>query len=74
MTTTINVQEAKGRLSELLARAERGEDVILARAGTPVVRLAPVMALPERKFGIIDLVVPVEFFEPLDDAELDAWE
>jgi prevent-host-death family protein len=39
MTKMFNVFEAKTQLSKLIARAEKGEDVIIARAGKPVVRL-----------------------------------
>lgn len=28
----------------------------------------------DRSFGVVELAVPPEFFEPLEDAELDAWE
>ncbi|MGH7755654.1 MAG: type II toxin-antitoxin system Phd/YefM family antitoxin, partial [Vulcanimicrobiaceae bacterium] len=38
---TVNVHEAKTRLSALLAAVERGEDVVIARAGKPVARLLP---------------------------------
>ncbi len=38
----INVYEAKTHLSKLLDRALAGEEVIIARAGTPLVRLVPV--------------------------------
>lgn len=38
----VNMLEAKTRLSELVAAAEAGEEVIIARAGTPVMRLTPV--------------------------------
>jgi prevent-host-death family protein len=41
MSINVNMHEAKSRLSELVAAALRGEDVILARAGKPVVRLVP---------------------------------
>jgi prevent-host-death family protein len=41
MSITVNMHEAKSRLSELVAAALRGEDVVLARAGKPVVRLVP---------------------------------
>ena len=71
--TTMNVQDAKARLSDLVARAERGEDVVIARAGRPAVRLVPVAPRP-RTFGTMDLTVPESFFEPLDEDELAAWE
>jgi prevent-host-death family protein len=38
----VNVHEAKTRLSELISAAEAGEEVIIARANKPVVRLVPV--------------------------------
>ena len=36
---TVNVLEAKTTLSQLLAKVEAGEDVLIARNGTPVARL-----------------------------------
>jgi prevent-host-death family protein len=38
----ISVSEAKGQLTDLVRRAEAGEEVVLTRHGHPVVRLAPV--------------------------------
>lgn len=38
----INIAEAKARLSELVAAAVRGEEVVLDRAGKPQVRLVAV--------------------------------
>lgn len=38
----INVAEGKARFSELVARAEAGEEVIVARRGKPVVRMVAV--------------------------------
>jgi prevent-host-death family protein len=40
----IAVSEAKGQLTELVRRAEAGEEIILTRHGHPAVRLAPVRA------------------------------
>jgi len=39
MTLTVKVAEAKARLSELLARVEAGEEVIIARGPEPIARL-----------------------------------
>lgn len=71
---TVNVQEAKTRLSELLTRVERGEEIVVARAGTPVARLVPVDTSWRRPFGFLSFEVPDEFFEPLPEEELAAWE
>ncbi|HOC13628.1 MAG TPA: type II toxin-antitoxin system prevent-host-death family antitoxin [Propionicimonas sp.] len=72
--TTVNVQEAKTRLSELLARVERGEEIVVARAGTPVARLVPVDLAWTRPFGRLAFEVPEDFDAPLDEDELVAWE
>ncbi|MFO1350390.1 MAG: type II toxin-antitoxin system Phd/YefM family antitoxin [Gammaproteobacteria bacterium] len=40
-TSIVNMHEAKTRLSELVALALAGEEVIIARANQPLVRLTP---------------------------------
>lgn len=37
----MNIAEAKAKLSELVARAEAGEAVVIARDGEPVIALTP---------------------------------
>lgn len=46
----VNVHEAKTQLSRLLEGVEAGEDIVIARAGTPVARLVRVRA-GERRPG-----------------------
>jgi prevent-host-death family protein len=41
MTVQMNIAQAKARLSELVALAEAGEEVVIARDGKPVVTLTP---------------------------------
>ena len=41
MPWTVNVADAKARLSHLIARAEAGDDVIIARDGVPAARIVP---------------------------------
>jgi prevent-host-death family protein len=38
----VGMHEAKTTLSKLVARAEAGEDIVIARNGKPVARLVPV--------------------------------
>ena len=71
--TIHNVAEAKAHLSQLLEAALKGEDVIVARAGTPLVRLVPVNAPAARELGFLDLPTPEDRFDPLSDADLAAW-
>ena len=50
---TANMHEAKTKLSELVKAATNGEDVVICRAGKPVVRLVPVAKKPpKRKLGL----------------------
>jgi prevent-host-death family protein len=42
MMDKIGSFEAKSKLSELLAKAERGEETVITRRGRPVARLVPV--------------------------------
>jgi prevent-host-death family protein len=73
MPTVINVQEAKTRLSELLRRVERGESVVIARAGRQIAELRPLERV-DLVYGRFDVTVGDDFFEPLAEAELAAWE
>ncbi|TMF40834.1 MAG: type II toxin-antitoxin system Phd/YefM family antitoxin [Chloroflexi bacterium] len=41
MTDTVNIHEAKTHLSRLIDKVEAGEEIVIARAGRPVARLAP---------------------------------
>lgn len=45
---TVNMHEAKTQLSKLVECALDGEEVVIARAGKPAVRLVPVEARPAR--------------------------
>ena len=53
MTTIATVHQAKTHLSRLLAQAELNEEVIIARADRPVVRLVPIdkVERPPRELG-----------------------
>lgn len=46
-----NIHEAKSRLSQLIEQAEQGEEVIIARAGKPVVRLVPYQTKVKNRRG-----------------------
>ncbi|HEX4945106.1 MAG TPA: toxin-antitoxin (TA) system antitoxin [Blastocatellia bacterium] len=53
MTTTVEVEEAKTKLGNLLALALGGNEVIIAEGGQPVVRLVPIA--PKKKKRIAGL-------------------
>lgn len=50
--TQANVHEAKTNLSKLIEQALNGEDVVIAKAGKPLVRLVPVREEKEDWFGM----------------------
>lgn len=72
----ITVHAAKTNLSKLIERAEAGEDIIIARGNDPAVKLVPVSPPSQRRFGLYKGLARIgpEFFEPLPDEELQAWE
>jgi antitoxin (DNA-binding transcriptional repressor) of toxin-antitoxin stability system len=73
------VHQAKTQLSKLIALAEAGEEVVIARGDKPVVRMYAMSApdgkterVPGRLKGKIALTDA--FFEPMSEDELRAWE
>jgi len=73
---TVTVHLAKTKLSQLLARVEKGETIVIARGPVPVARLVPVTLKPKRRFGAMRGLIEVDssFFAPLPEEELKAWE
>lgn len=47
-TPTVNIHHAKTHLSQLLEQVEQGQEVVIARAGHPIARLAPLAPAPRR--------------------------
>ncbi len=70
----VNIADAKAHLSRLLDAAVSGEEVIIAKRGKPIVRLAPIDQGP-RIPGALQgkLHIDEQFFDPLPNEELDAW-
>lgn len=74
---TVTVHIAKTTLSQLLARVEGGEEIVLARGRQPVAKLVPISPESDkRRFGAMRGLVEVgpAFFEPLPEQELAGWE
>jgi prevent-host-death family protein len=63
----VNIHEAKTHLSRLLERVAMGEEVIIAKAGTPIAKLVPLKKAPKKRvFGSAkgDFTVPDDFNDP----------
>lgn len=73
---TLNVAEAKARLSELVQRAARGEEIVIARNGQPQARLVALAPKAARKpgSGAGKWVISDDFDEPLPADILEAFE
>jgi prevent-host-death family protein len=67
MNKPVNIAEAKAHLSDLVARAAAGEEIVIARAGKPLAKLVPLPQSQPRTPGIArHWKLPPEAFEPLD--------
>ena len=75
--STYTIYKAKTHLSRLIEEACGGEEVVIARGKTPLVKLVPLNAAANgRRFGAMrgKAQVTEAFFEPLPEDELAAWE
>ncbi len=77
MEDKVNIHEAKTHLSRLIRRVLAGEEITIAKAGSPVARLVPIdPAARDREPGSAagEIQIPPEFYEPLPDEVLEAFE
>lgn len=75
MPDLVNIYDAKTQLSRLIDRATAGEEILIGRAGKPLVRLVPVQDVGPRQPGLLkNLAVPDALFDPLPEDELAQWE
>jgi len=75
--TAVNIYQAKTQLSRLVDRAAEGEEIVIARGGRPVARLARLEAPPRKvRFGLLKgkVKVAADFDAPLPEALLAAFE
>ncbi|WP_313293348.1 type II toxin-antitoxin system Phd/YefM family antitoxin [Rhizobium rhizoryzae] len=73
MSTTVKISEAKAHLSELLARVEAGEDVIIARGNDPIVRLSRVRKETDRQILLEEVRAARAKMQPVTHEEILTW-
>ncbi len=75
MPELVNIYDAKTQLSRLIDRATAGEEIVIGRAGKPLVRLVAIEdALPRMPGMLKNLTIPDALFDPLPDDETALWE
>ena len=73
----VNIADAKTHFSRYLDMVAKGETIVVCRRNVPVAEIRPVpRALREDRPVGIDrgMTIPSEFFDPLPDEVLDAFE
>jgi prevent-host-death family protein len=61
---TVNIHEAKTQLSKLVERAAKGETIVIAKAGKPLVKVTALDApVAQRRLGFLvgEIKVPDDF-------------
>ena len=75
--TTVNIHEAKTHLSRLVDEVAAGAEIIIAKAGKPMARLAPISTpIRKKRLGLLKgkIKVPDDFNAPLGDETLSSFE
>ena len=61
----VNIHEAKTNLSKLIEKASKGEEIIIAKAGRPMVKVVPILQeiKPKRMGGFLkgNTAMPIDF-------------
>ncbi len=73
VTITVKIHEAKTHLSDLLARVEAGEEVIIARGKDPVARLSRIRRERDHGKVLADLKAARARARPVSRAEIRSW-
>ncbi len=73
MTVTVKVAEAKAHLSELLARVEAGEEVIISRGNDPIARLSRIRKENNIETAIAEIRAMRAQAKPVTQEEIRAW-
>ena len=76
--TTLTIHEAETDLAQLIARAEAGEEIVIARDEVPVAKLTGLSKHKKPLYGALAGLYPVIpdafFLGPLPEDELKLWE
>lgn len=74
---TVNIHEAKTHFSQLVDAASKGQEIVIAKAGTPVAKLVSIEQKKAKvQFGVLKgkLTLSEDFDAPLPDEVIDLFE
>lgn len=77
MSEKVNVHEAKTHLSRLLARVEKGEEIVISKGGKPVARLIPIDEKPAARVpgsAMGKVFITADFDAPLPETVMELFE
>ncbi len=71
----VNIYDAKSQLSKLIDRALEGEEIIIANAGKPMVKLTPIRQPVQRVLGAAKgrYNLPEGWEQPMSEAEYEEF-
>ncbi len=73
MTINVKVGEAKTHLSELLVKAEAGEEVIISRGDQPIVKLVAIKSKENVQDAIAKILEIRAKAKPVTQEEIRQW-
>ncbi|EPE94028.1 type II toxin-antitoxin system Phd/YefM family antitoxin [Rhizobium grahamii] len=73
MTTIVKISEAKAHLSELLARVEAGEEVVISRGNDPVARLSRIRKETDLQLLVNEVRAARGKVQPMAHDEVMSW-
>jgi prevent-host-death family protein len=73
MSVTVKVAEAKAHLSELLARVEQGEEIIISRGNDPIAVLSRIRKETSIEVTVAEIRAIRMQVKPVTQAEIRQW-
>lgn len=70
---TLQLHEAKAKLSELVEAVQKGEEIIISRYGKPVAKLSGLKPARKRELGFYPVEPETDFLEPTDEETIAAF-
>ena len=70
---SVQLHEAKARLSELIEAVQQGEEIVISKYGKPVAKLSAVVTPGERSLGFYPIEFESDLLEPTSQDVMDGF-